>query len=161
MARRKRPKEVPERVVASVTGLDTTYFLTLERPGEDTSAHEEAIIYLNTEIRWISKRHKQHLGRHFDIQLITSAGAREKPDHCKCFGSIALKKVDCGAYVYLPAVSFYGLRSLINFENCFVDLEFDPIKWGHGSLSWVSITNEQHLFDLPGFPYDDLVEAPR
>jgi hypothetical protein len=160
VSRRKKVRERSEQFVARVCRLETSYFLSLEDPLKETPADEEAIIFRTAVVRWISRRHKQHLGRPFEVNLITSERFGDRGSANRYFGSISLKKSQCGAYVNLPALSFYALPSLLDLEDCLVDLDFEPTKWGYGELRSISITNSRQLLALPGFPGDELIGDP-
>ena len=157
VAKRRQVRDSPEQLVARVLAIEASYFLLMETLGNDRPADEEAILNLTGEICWISRRHKQHLGREIEISLITSQRLGDAGPKNRFFGSISIRKQGCGAYIYLPAISFYGLSPLINLNDCMVDLDFDATKWGHGDLRSISISSLRQLIDLPGFPDESLV----
>lgn len=157
LAKRRKVREQPEQLVARVLAIEASYFLLVETLGNDRPADEEAIFNLTGKICWISRRHKQHLGRDIEISLITSQRLGEASSRSRLFGSVSIGKKACGAYVYLPAISFYGLSPFINLCDCMIDLDFEPTKWGHGDLRSISISSLRQLMDLPGFPHEDLV----
>ena len=157
MAKRRQVREQPEQLVARVVAIDPSYFLIMENLGNDRPADEEAILNLTGKICWISRRHKQHLGREVDISLISSQRWGEASSRSRLFGSVSIKKQGCGVYVYMPAISFYGISPFINLYDCMVDLDFEPTKWGHGELRSISISPLRQLLGHPGFPDEGLV----
>jgi hypothetical protein len=157
VAKRKQVRQRPEQLVARVIAIEASYFLLVEILANDRPADEEAIINLTGRICWISRRHKQHLGRDIEISLITSQRLGEPSSTSRPFGSVSIGKQRCGAYVYLPAISFYGLSPFIKGDDCMVDLDFEPTKWGNGELRSISISPLRQLLDLPGFPDESLI----
>jgi hypothetical protein len=100
VAKRRQVREQPEQLVARVVAIDPSYFLFMENLGNDRPADEEAILNLTGKICWISRRHKQHVGREVDISLISSQRWGKASSRSRLFGSVSIKKQGCGVYVY-------------------------------------------------------------
>jgi len=91
------------------------------------------------------------------ISLISSRRLGEASSRSRLFGSVSIKKQGCGVHVYMPAISFYGISPFTNIDDCMVDLDFEPTKWGHGELRSISISPWRQLLDLTGFPDEALI----
>jgi hypothetical protein len=155
VAKRRQVPEQPEQLVARVVAIDPSYFLMTKTLGNDRRANEEAILNLTGKICWISRRHKQHLGREIDISLISSQQlgvASSEAGYSDLFQSRS-RAAECTSICR----SFYRILPFIKLDDCMVDLDFEPTKWGHGQLRSISISPLRQLLELPGFPDESLV----
>lgn len=136
-AKRALPPATPERLVATVSSISRSYFISDYR-SDDIGVDDEAITSVQGQILSISKRHRKHVGEHVDISLCcarrfdgTEGSGLGKP----FLVGANLRKNQRSLMAYLPADAYRNLPELIasHVDFC-IAVSFEPIRWGSATL---------------------------
>lgn len=154
-ARRSLPPAEPERLVATVSSISRSYFISDHR-SKDISVDDEAITSVQGQIISISKRHRKHIGEQVEVSFCcarrfdgTEGSGLGKP----FLVGVNLRKNQRSLMAYLPADAYWNLPELIASHVDFrIEASFEPIRWGSASLLSLWFGSRSELAEISPEP---------